>query len=372
MRSFPRIATIVLSTIFLLLTSLPAFSQFQYELTPNFAVWEVYNDNIDLAPTDETSDYLTGLEPGVRFGILTQNTTFDLRYAPTFVFYKENKQNNTIRHLSTLTWDQRLTQSLTFNLTDTFYYTEQPIEYDTSVIGVRRNRQPYWRNLGQTSIRYLFGPENTLTLGYALNTLENDDPTIVDGSIQTPSAALTYWFNVKNGIRLNYEYVKAEFSRDALPETVDQLLDDDYTGNNAGARYTHRFAPQTSAFIDYSYADRTFDGLTPDYKVNQGLVGLEHAFSGNTSLLLSGGYLIQHNELLGDFHGYPYEVRLTKQLQYFGFSIGGTGGWTENFLSAQRFGFTRFTSADARLDYQATGSLVFYALGAWRLDRVDH
>ena len=150
---------------------------------------------------------------------------------------------------------------------------------------------------------------------------------------------------------------------------VVQFFQNDYTGNNAGTRYTFQFAPQTSAFFVYSFANRDFDGSTPDYKVNQAVLGFDHAFSPNTSLLLSGGYYVQNNDLFGDIDGYPYDVRLTTRSQYVTFSIGGRGGWSENFLDAQRFGFTRYTTADARLDYQAAERLNFYAGGYWRLDR---
>jgi hypothetical protein len=82
MKCFLRFGTVLLTTIFLLLTTLPAFSQYQYQLTPSISVSEEYNDNINAAASDGISDYITGLTPAINFDILTQNTTLDLRYAP--------------------------------------------------------------------------------------------------------------------------------------------------------------------------------------------------------------------------------------------------------------------------------------------------
>jgi predicted porin len=347
----------------------PAFAQYQYELTPSIAVSEEYNDNINAAETGEVSDYITGLTPGVIFDILTQNTTFDLQYAPTFVFYKNNKQNNTTRHLAILNWDQRLSQYLSFDLTNTYYRSEEPIEYATSVIGVRSNRQTYWRNTGQFNFNILFAPQSTLTFGYYLNFLENEDPTISDGRTQVPSATLAYSFNVHNEVQVRYSYEKTDFFRDAPPSTIVQVFQNDFTGNNSGFRYTYRFNPNTSAYVDYDYADRDFDGPTPNYKVHQISGGFDHAFSPETSLLLSGGYFIQDNEFFGETSDYAYGVRLTRQFQFGDFSIGGTGGWDENFLDAQRFGFTRYSSADAMLDYQMAERLNLNLGGSYRLDR---
>ena len=45
----------------------PAFAQYQYQLTPSIAVSEEYNDNINAGATDEVSDYITGLTPGISF-----------------------------------------------------------------------------------------------------------------------------------------------------------------------------------------------------------------------------------------------------------------------------------------------------------------
>jgi hypothetical protein len=355
--------------MFLLLSPFPAFSQYEYQLTPSIGVSEEYNDNINARPADEVSDYITGLTPAISFDILTQNTTLDLRYAPTFVFYKNNKQNNTTRHLSTLTWDQRLSQYLNFNITNTYYRSEQPIEYSDAVLGVRRDRQTYQRNFGRFNFNFLFGPQNAVTFGYSLNYLKNEDPSIADGNIQTPSGSLAYWFNINNGIQINYSYVKADFKRDVPPQTIVQLFQNDYTGNNAGFRYTYRFNPNTSAYVDYGYSDRDFDGPTPNYNVSQISGGFDHAFSLETSLLLSGGYFIQDNKFFGENDDYLYNVRLSKLFQYGSFSIGGRGGWDENFLDPQRFGFTRYSSADAKLDYQIAERLTFYVGGFYRRDR---
>jgi hypothetical protein len=369
MRYSFRFGTVLLTTIFLLLATLRAFAQYEYQLTPSIGVSEEYNDNINAAATNEESDYITGLTPAISFDILTQNTTLDFRYAPTFVFYKNNKQNNTTRHISTLAWDQRLSQYLNFNISNTFYFSEQPIEYDPNVLGVRTSRQTYWRNTGQFNFNVLFAPQSSFTFGYYLNHLENEDPTITDGRIQRPSVTLAYSFNIHNEIQIRYAYDKVDFSRDDPPSTIVQVFQNDYTGNNTGFRYIYRFNPNTSAYVDYGYSDRDFDGPTPNYKVHHISGGFDHAFSPETSLLLSGGYFIQDNELFGETSDYLYNIRFTRQFQYGNFSIGGRGGWDENYLDAQRFGFTRYSTADETLDYQVAERLNLIAGGSYRLDR---
>ena len=358
-----KTGAVVLSLVSLFFSPVLALAQHRYEFTPAISVSETYDDNINLDPTNERDDYITAVTPSIALSILAENTDLTLHYAPSFVFYDENSEDDTTRHLAALTWGQDLTQYIRFNLTDTYYRSEEPIEYAEDVQGVRTNRQKYWRNTGDASLQFLFGAQNTLAFGYGHNYLKNEDPTLNDGKIQTPFATLAYWFNVKNGVDLNYQYTKADFSRDV------GVPSDDYDGHTAGMRYIHRLNPQTSGFIGYSLTTRDFDGLTEDYDVHEGSAGLDHAFSPDVSIALAGGYFIRENERSDEETGYTYDASLIKQFQRGSISIGTAGGWAESYLDAERRGFTRYYSGNARLDYQLLERVNWYAGGTYRLDR---
>jgi hypothetical protein len=361
-----RFVTILIIAMFVFLCPSPAFSQFQYKLTPGISVSESYTDNINLSPTNEISDYITGLTPNIAFDILKERTDFRLYYAPTFVFYRDNDQNNTTRHLATLTWGQALSRYLRFDLADTYYQSEQPIEYSDTVLGVRTRRQTYRRNLGDATVSLLFGPENALTFGYNVNHLKNEDPTIDDGRIQKPNASLSYWFNVKNGLELNYLYTKGEFWNDVVQPR------DDYTGNDGGIRFTHRFTPHTSAFVGYNLMTRDFDLLPADFDINEGSLGFDHAFSPNISFSLAGGYfIVDFKHFDDDKTGPTYNALLTTRFEQGNFTIGGTGGWWfyGDYIDPQNRGLTQYYSGNARIEYQLAERFGIYAGGYYRLDR---
>jgi hypothetical protein len=342
----------------------PAFAQFHYQLTPGISVSETYDDNIDFTPTNEESDYITGLTPNINFDILTERTNLAFNYAPTFVFYKNNKQNNTTRHLTSLTWGQELSRYLKFKLTDTYYQSEEPIEYSDLVLGVRTSRQTYRRNEGQASIGILFGPENTLNFGYSHRYLENEDPTIEDGKIQRPFASLGYWFNVKNGVQFKYEYLDANFSRDVGDEP------DDYKGQAAGGRYIYRFSPHTKAYLGYDFTTRDFT-IAEDFDVHEVSVGFDHAFSPDLDVSLAVGYFLQDSVVSPDESGYPYYALLTKRFERGTFTIGGTGGWDfyGDYIDPQNRGFTKYYSGNARFEYEVAEPFSLYVGGFYRLDR---
>ena len=361
--------------IFLFLPVHSSFAQFHYELTPSISVSETYDDNIYLNSSDETSDYITEVTPGLSLNILSQNTQLELTYAPTFVRYDDEDENNTVRHSGTLILGHDLTQHLRFDLTDTYIFSEEPLEETEGIEAPRvtpDERYTYQRNIGTASLRYLFGAENVLTVGYTHSLLDNEDvelsePIIPDdGTIQTPFATLAYWFNVKNGLELDYEYVKAGFDRkdDFEPE-------DDYTGHGTGIRYLYRFTPHTTGSVGYDYTTRDFDGLEEDYEVHEGSAGFDHTFSPDLSVSLVGGYFVQKNDYSDDETGATYEASLMKTFSRGSFTIGGSGGWDEAYLEAERRGFTRYWSANASIEYQILEPLMGYAGGSYRTDEDD-
>ncbi|MBW2345591.1 MAG: outer membrane beta-barrel protein [Deltaproteobacteria bacterium] len=341
-----------------------AFAKYHFDFTPSISVSEVYDDNIYLNSTNEKSDYITTVTPGFNLNMVSEKSHLELSYAPGFVWYDKEDQNDTVRHSGTLTFGQDLTQHLSFDLTDTYMKSEDPLEDTEDIEGVRNTRNTYERNTALISLRYLFGPENELTVGYGQSQLENEDKTVDDGRTQDPSANVTYWFNVKNGMELNYGYTKADFWRDD-----NSIAGDDYTGHSAGITYIYRFTPHTRGSIGYDFATRDFDGSSEDYNVHTGSVGFDHQFSPDMSLTVEGGYFIQKNDRSDDENGYTYNASLIKRFERGSITVGGTGGWDENYLDAERRGFSRYWSVDTNADYQLLESLSGYVGGSYRFDK---
>ena len=269
-----------------LLSPRPSFSQTHIELTPSISVGETYDDNIDLEADNEKSDYITTVSPGLELHVLSEKTDFGLRYAPTFVWYADYDDNNTTRHSGALTLLQDLSQNWRLELSDTYIQSEEPIEETEGITGVRRTRNTYQRNAAHVDFRYSFGPENVLNFGYRHSLLENDDVTLDDSTEQSPYASMTYWFNT---------YVTLDFSRDD-----NSIPGDDYTGHAPGIRYLRRFSPHSTGFAGYTYTTRNFDGVTENYDVHDGSVGLEHAFSPELSLTADLSYFIRKSEFSDD------------------------------------------------------------------------
>jgi hypothetical protein len=341
-----------------------AFAKYHFDFTPSISVSEVYDDNIYLNSTNEKSDYITTVTPGFSLNVLSENNHLELSYAPGFVWYDKEDQNDTVRHSATLNFGQDLTQHLKFDLTDRYIKSEDPLEDTEDIEGIRNTRNTYQRNTALISLRYLFGPENSLTVDYRHSILENKDKALDDGITQVPSAKMIYWFNVKNGIELNYGFTKADFWRDD-----NSIAGDDYDGNSAGITYIYRFTPHTRGSIGYDFESRDFDGFSEDYDVHTGSIGLDHEFSPDLSLVVEGGYFIQKNDRSDDENGYTYNASLVKRFERGSVTVGGRGGWDENYLDAERRGFSRYWSVNTNADYQILEALNGYVGGSYRTDK---
>ncbi|MBW1716805.1 MAG: outer membrane beta-barrel protein [Deltaproteobacteria bacterium] len=362
-----RLPRFVFLVIFLaLVVNTLSFAQSHFDFTPSIAVSETYDDNIYLDPDHETSDYITTVTPRISLALVKQYTRVELAYAPSFVWYQDEDDNNTTRHTATLTFGQQLGSHLRFDLTDTFYRSEEPIEETEGIVGVRHTRRSYKRNSGEASLSYQFGPDNHFSLGYRQSYLENDDPDVDDGREQSPFADVIFWINEANGIELGYEYTKADFWRERGE------AGDDYTGNSASITYLHRFGPHITISLGYTYTDRDFDGDTEDYKIHEGNFGYEQSFSPNLSLSLGIGYFVQDNDVSDNEKGYSYDLSVTRRIgEYTSMVVGGAGGWNEAYLEAERRGFSKYWSGNARIERQILEPLSLYFGGSYRKDKDD-
>ena len=363
-----QIAFAVMLLSFLLFPCL-ADAQTRIEVTPMISVSETYDDNIDLENTNKKSDFITTVSPGIVLAVTSQNTNLSLQYVPSFEWYADYDEYNSTSHSAGLSLSQALTEYLSFDLIDSYLNTEDPLEDTLDLQGLRRGRSRYWVNTAQASFRYRFGAENSVRAGYRNGYLKNDDVTLDNSETQTPFASLGYWFDVKNGAELNYEYTDAHFWRDDdLPPA------DDYTGHSAGLRYIHRFTTQTRGYVGYTYTTRDFDGIEEDYDVHSGLLGVEHAFSPEYSMAGSVGYFIQVNDFSDNESGPTFTASLTRTFSRGSITAGGDGGWGEEYVSrgADRgTGFTQYYGAYIRGSYQILEPLSAYANLSYRHDKDD-
>ncbi len=345
-----------------------SFGQTHLEITPSVSVSEEYNDNIDLDASDEKSDYITRVSPGVMLSWLSRDSELSITYMPSFVWYAQETEDETITHSGTVALGHNVTENLRFDLTDTIIRSDEPLEETEDIEGARETREKYWRNSSHAAFMYIFGPGKTSTIGYDHSYLKNDAEDVDDGRIQSPYVEMTYAFNIKHSVDFHYGYTMADFWRDDMPPGG-EAAGDDYEGHEAGMTYTYNITPHNAISMTYDLTTRQFKGTEEDYKVHDISVGYDHAFSPELSFVLGAGYFIEDNDYSDDETGISYDVALTKLFERGSFILGGAGGWDEAYLEAERRGFSRYWSVNTGAEYEVFESVTGYAGATYREDK---
>ena len=357
-----------LSCVALLIVGIPSivnaelgdlFSYFQ----PYISVQEEYNSNIDLAPTNERDDFITTISPGLRFSTLPRAEVTRAQQAPTaeqkvgidldfnagFAFYAKEEDNNFTSLNGSLNAWYLFSPKVSFRVRDYLIRSDEIREADFSVTAIQgqtlisrtTRRVPYYRNVVEPSVEYRFGRDNIFGIKYRNNIYRINSLLFEDSTENSINPRLTYWFNIRNGITLDYGFTLGDFERSP-----------DFVGHTVTGRYTYRFNPRTSVFGEYTYLIRDFDPPSNDYDVHRPSLGISHSFSPTLSGSAQAGYYWQNPEGGSTTDGFFYDVSLSQRADKTTYTISLQGGYMEDFFSAENLGFNKYYRAIGRVNHR--------------------
>ncbi len=328
------------------------FMDFLSQIHPSLGVQEEYSDNINLTATNKKDDFITTISPGLRYSTSPATTEtpgliqeaparpsgFDLGYRLGLVYYAKNEENDYVSHEGQLNTWYSFGRHVSVRLRDSFIRSEEPREQSYSpgastgdfLLGTQRVRAVYLRNVLEPSARYQFGRENYLELNYRNNVYQNQSPNSENSQENFVNPRLDYWFNIRNGITLEYGLTLDEFQ--TLPDMV---------GHLGRGRYTYRFNPRTSIFGEYTLLQRNFESPGIDYQVNTPSIGILHAFSRTLTGTLQAGYFWERSESGSAFSGPTFNLALTQTAEKTTYNLSFQGGYREDYITAQNFGFVK-------------------------------
>jgi hypothetical protein len=346
------------------------------DILPGFqiygAVQETYDNNVNLTPTNKKNDFITTVGLGIRYSTLPRAETTGefqqpsvseetrygiiLDFLSSYVFYAKSTNDDYLSLSGNLdtwyTWDRKLT----FRLKDYIIRSEEPLEQNYAatalpgqiLIGSQRGRSIYIRNVVQPSLEYRFGKEDIFSINYLNNVYRNRNSTVFEDSTENYiNPKLTYWFDIRNGISLEYALDLGDFQHSP-----------DMTGNLAKGRYTYRFSPRTSVFAEYTFQSRAFEKQTSvstvDYNVHAPSIGFEHAFSPTLSLKAQFGYFLQTPKRGSNETGPLYDVVITQRAQRTTYTLGFQGGYIEDYYTAENLGFAKYHQVIGTINHQLT------------------
>ena len=104
--------------------------------------------------------------------------------------------------------------------------------------------------------------DGLVSLTYRNNIYRPEDPAAQKSEENYISPRITYWFDIRNGVSLEYGLTFGNFE-----------LSPDLTEQVARGRYTYRFNPRTSIFGEYAFDTVNFEKPGVDYYVQTPSLG---------------------------------------------------------------------------------------------------
>ena len=278
-----------------------------------------------------------------------------------FVYYAEGGANNYLSLAGALnswyTWDNRLTFRLTDYLSrsdesrEALYPGALPPQYISGTLvdltglylpGTQRQREIWIRNVVSPSVEYKFSKQGAVSLTYVNNIYNNQSSLSQDSQENLINGKLVYWFDIRNGVSLEYFYSIGDFTSlpSGLPGTITGTQD--FTNQTTHGRYTYRFNPRTSVFADYVFLKQNFDSPGNDYYVNSPTLGIEHVFSPNLSGMAQVGYFWQSPDKGKGQDGPVVNMSLTQRAGDTTYTLLLRGGYQLNYYTADNLGFVEY------------------------------
>jgi hypothetical protein len=335
---------------------------------PRISVQEDYTSNIDLTKDNTREDFITTVTPGLGFKA-TENPEakigLDLDYSLGLVFYAHNSEDNYVSHTGALNTWYSFGHRWTLRLWDHYTRSQEPVEEYVTIEaqpgvyypGTQRGRYTYERNIIEPSLTYQFGREDRLELIYRNNYYETENPIGEDSLGHTVTPRLTYWFNIRHGITLEYGF-----------QSVDYDIQPDLTGNRGRGRYTYRFNPRTSIFAEYIYDAVNYESPGIDYVVQNPSMGITHAFSPTLNGRLQVGYFWRDPKQGETIDGLSLDAGITQRTRRLTLDLAVQGGYRYDFFSYETLGFYRYYRGVASLSYQLAQRLSFSLIGTVERD----
>jgi len=321
---------------------------------PSISVLEEYSNNIDLTSQNTREDFITTVSPGLGFRATERPDAkfgLDLDYNLGLVFYAHNSQLNYVSHNGLLNTWYSFGNRWTLRLWDSYTRSQDPIEqYITptptpgiTYPGTQQGRFTYERNILEPSLTYQFGREDRFELIYRNNYYSTENPTGEDILGHTAIPRLTYWFNIRHGIILEYVFL-----------TVDYDIQPDLTGNRGRGRYTYRFNPQTSIFAEYIYDNLNYESPGINYVIQNPSVGIAHAFTPTLNARLQVGYFWRDPKQGETTDGLSLDAGITQRTQRLTLDFAVQGGYNYDFFSSETLGFYQYYRGIASIAYRLT------------------
>jgi hypothetical protein len=333
------------------------------KFNPYIVAQSAYSNNILLTKTNKLNDFITTVYPGLGFSDTEPGTYgITLDFVAGYTFYAKNHDFSYFSPAGSLDAWYAMTSNLTFRVRDYVVRSDAAREQmytagtpsDEFVLSTQRGVHAiYLRNVVEPSVEYHFGREDLFSVLYRNNIYHNQNPLFGDSQENTVNPKINYWFNIRNGITLEYILTFGHF------ETSPNLV------NNGGrGRYTYRVNPRLSLFGEYLFLRYDFENPGIDYDVHNPSLGIEYKFSPTLTGTAQGGYYWRIPAEGTTSRGPFFILSLTQIAERTTYTVLAQGGYTQDYFTAQNLGFAKYYRAYGTISHRLTERMTVSATGS--------
>ena len=364
--------------LFLFITFIATSSAFGLTtFTPRLSVSEETTDNLYLTNDNELKEFIIIPSADLELAITDPAKGLSLSYNPSYSFYRNFDDNNTLRHNAALNAWSDISRTTRFEISDAFSKTEDPLGEEDSPFytpeepttpgpggiipetdyTIRRGRQPYYTNTARAALTHQFGQTDSFSLAYEYSTLENEDPTLEDNKRHRPSITLEYWPNRQWGTETEVTFESGMYD-----------TSDDLTNTIASFRLIRVLSRHLEAFVEYTHTITRFDGESEDYNIYEPALGMEWTMDEDSSISLSTGYYVRDLADGDNETGWTLDGDINKRwtFQRSSFSLTGSSGYDQSYFGSENLGFSKYYQVAGTAGYEFTRHFRADLTGAYR------
>ncbi len=331
-----------------------------YEVRPYIFVKEQYTSNVYMTNTNQMSDWITTIGPGIRLAVNNPSFGADLEGNFGYNWYANQTKEDYWSIDGNLGLRYNPTPQLTFRVSEYILRSENTVEpyYPLGgqpaqpgvMVGTNRGNTPYLRNVVEPSVDWQFSRQGSVGILYRNNILRNEDNiNYEDTTEHYVRPSFNYWINQRNNIALDYGFTKGEYTREGA-----MLATPDFMSHSPHVRYTYRFDAQMSVFADYVYAYHDDDDPGIDYQVNNPSIGIAYAFNPTLTGVAQVGYFWQNPERVNGESGITSNLSITQRAGQTTYALTFNSGYHESQFNFSNLGFNKYYGGSAVVTHNMT------------------
>ena len=332
----------------------------RYEIRPYIFATEQYTSNVYLTNTNQKSDWITTLGPGIRLAVNDPSFGADLTGNFGYNWYANQTKEDYWSIDGTLGLRYNPTPQLTFRVREYILRSENTVEpyyaqggqpaQPGVMVGTNRGNTPYLRNVVEPSVDWQFSRQGSVGILYRNNILRNDDNIAYEDSTENyVRPSFSYWINQRNNIVLDYGFTsgRVHAGRGARPRrTSHRRFLTAVTPTASMPRCPSSRITSISTRITTSRASTT-TSITPP-------VGIIYAFNPTLTGTAQVGYFWQNPERFNGESGVTSNLSITQRDRQTTYTLAFNSGYQENQFGFDNLGFNKYYGGSAVISHNVT------------------